>query len=262
MDEQRMERGAPFPRLQAVQDGELSQGRMERGAPAPRLHAVRDGELSKDEMPRERLLAHGGEVLSDAELIAALLGTGTRGAAALEVARELMASYGDLPSIGRAAVSDLASRRGVGPARACALAAALEIGRRAQAPRRRRHSVRCSWDIYAYYGPRLVHLTNECFFTMCLDAKHRVLRDARIVQGGLTSCLVLPREAYAPALQEGAAAVAFVHNHPSGDPTPSADDLTLTARLKKAGEVLGISLLDHLIIGEGRYVSLRDAGQL
>jgi len=171
-----------------------------------------------------------------------------------------MATYGDLPALNRAEISDLAQLRGLGPAKACALAAALEIGRRALTPRQERPAVRVSADIFAYYGPRLSHLNREVFHVMCLDTKHRLLRDARVVEGGLSSCSVLPREVYAPALREGAAAVVFVHNHPSGDPMPSSDDLALTARLKQAGVVLGIRPLDHVIIGEGRYVSMVDDG--
>lgn len=219
-------------------------------------------EIPETDRPRERLMTKGGAALSDAELLATLIGTGTRGASALDVARELIATYGDLPSIGRAELVDLVSRRGLGKARACAVAAAMEIGRRAQSPRRPRFVVRVSSDIFAYYGPRLGQLTREVFHVMCLDAKHRLLRDVRIVEGGLTSCLVLPREAYAPALREGAPAVVFVHNHPSGDPEPSEDDLILTARLDQAGKVLGISLVDHIIIGEGRYSSAVDMGIL
>ena len=216
--------------------------------------------LAFEERPRERLLARGGEALSDAELVATLLGSGTRGASALDVARELMATYGDLPALGRAEAIDLARLRGVGKAKACALAAALEIGRRAQSPRQERPAVRVSADVFALYGPRLAHLTREVFHVMCLDTKHRLLRDARVVEGGLTTCSVLPREVFAPALREGAAAVIFVHNHPSGDPSPSTDDLALTARLKQAGQVLGIKPLDHVIIGEGRYLSMVDEG--
>ncbi|MGC4117179.1 MAG: DNA repair protein RadC [Myxococcales bacterium] len=216
--------------------------------------------LPLNERPRERLLAQGGGALTDAELLATLLGSGTRGASALDVARDLISTYGDLPALGRAAAADLARLRGVGKAKACALAAALEIGRRAQTPRQVRPAVRVSGDVFAFYGPRLGHLNHEVFHVMCLDTKHRLLRDARVVEGGLTTCSVLPREVYAPALREGAAAVVFVHNHPSGDPTPSTDDLALTARLKQAGTVLGIKPLDHIIIGEGRYVSLVDEG--
>jgi DNA repair protein RadC len=218
-------------------------------------------EASGAERPRERLLEQGCGVLSDAELIAALIGTGSRGAPAIEVARELVDRFGGLPNLGRAAISELAKGRGMGSARACVLSAALEIGRRAQAPRARRHVVRTSNDIWSYYAPRMAHLQNECFHVMCLDAKHRLLRDARVVEGGLTTCSVLPREIFAPALREAAAAVVFVHNHPSGDPTPSEDDLVLTRRLKQAGDILGISSLDHVIIGEGRYASLVDLGQ-
>jgi len=219
-------------------------------------------ELPGPDRPRERLLAQGGEALSDAELLAALIGSGTRGASALDVARELMASYGDLPSLGRADIADLATQRGLGPAKACALVAALEIGRRAQTARGARTTVRVSSDVFQFYQPRLMHLMREVFHVMCLDSKHRLLREERIVEGGLTTCSVLPREAYAPALRQGAPAVIFVHNHPSGDPTPSGDDLSLTARLKQAGSVLGIRMLDHVILGEGRFVSLADDGQL
>jgi len=215
-------------------------------------------DLPRTERPRERLLAQGGAALSDAELIATLLGTGTRGASALDLAQALVASYGDLSSLGRADVADLASRRGLGTAKACALAAALELGRRAQAPRHERLVVRASADVYHYVAPRLRHLSREVFHVLCLDAKHRLLRDVRVVEGGLTTCSVLPREVFAPALRESASAVIFVHNHPSGDPAPSTDDYALTARLKQAGVVLGIRALDHLVVGECAYVSMVD----
>jgi DNA repair protein RadC len=229
---------------------------------------VRDGsarvalsDLPEHERPRERLLAQGGAALTDAELLAALLGTGTRSVSALDLARQLLAAYGDLPAMGRAEVADLARRPGLGLARACSIAAALELGRRAQTPRGDRPTVRTSSDVWAYYAPRLSHLNREVFHVMCLDIRHRLLRDVRVVEGGLTTCSVLPREVFAAALREGAPAVIFVHNHPSGDPTPSADDLSLTARLKQAGAVLGVRALDHVILGEGSYVSLADCGQ-
>ena len=213
------------------------------------------------ERPRERLLNLGGQALSDAELLATLLGCGTRGASALEVARGLIDSYGDLSSLGRAGAGELAALRGVGPAKACALAAALELGRRAQVPRQERVVIRASADVYAYFAPRIAHLRNEVFHVLCLDARHRLIRDVRVVEGGLTTCSVLPREAFAPAMREGACAVIFAHNHPSGDPLPSQDDLALTSRLKHAGLVLGIKALDHVVIGEGAYTSLVDSGQ-
>jgi len=198
-----------------------------------------------------RLHLIGSTALSDQEIITTLIGSG-------DIASELIATYGDLPSLSRANPTDLENQ--VGVTKASSLMAALEIGRRALAPRQERPIIRVSADVFAYYAPRLSHLDHEVFHVLCLDTKHRVLRDARIVEGGLTTCSVLPRECYAPALREGAAAVLFVHNHPSGDPTPSADDLALTARLKQAGVVLGIKPLDHIIIGEGRYSSMVDDG--
>lgn len=212
------------------------------------------------EGPRDRLLRRGHEALTDAEVVAALLGTEGE-AAALRVARRLITHYGDLVSLGRAPANELAVLAGVGRSRACTLVAGLELGRRAQAPQVERLPVRASADVYGYYAPRLAHLRIEAFHVMCLDARHRLLRDVRVVKGGLTTCSVLPREAFAPALREGATAVIFAHNHPSGDPTPSADDLALTARLKQAGLVLGVKPLDHIIIGQGRYTSLVDSGQ-
>ena len=156
---------------------------------------------------RERLRLVGSAALTDAEVVAALIGTGE---AADTCARELLATYGDLPSIGRADVADLA--RQIGGGKACALAAALEIGRRAQAPRRERLVVSASRDVNAYLAPQIAHLQHEVFHVLCLDAKNRLLRDVRVVEGGLTTCSVLPREVFAPALREGACGVIFAHN--------------------------------------------------
>lgn len=193
--------------------------------------------------------------LPDTTLLASLLGDAAKNA---QLASELLATYGDLPSINRLTTDDLGNHM---PRRkAVRIAAALELGRRAQALRAERPVVRVSADVFAFYAPRLSHLNHEVFHTMCLDSKHRLLCDKRIVEGGLTTCSVLPREVFSPALRCAAVAVVFVHNHPSGDPTPSVDDLALTARLKQAGQVLGIKPLDHIIIGEGRYVSLVDEG--
>jgi DNA repair protein RadC len=217
-------------------------------------------DLPNDERPRERLLAAGLDALSDAELIATLLGTGTRGSTAVDVARELLASYGDLPTLQRATAVDLANRRGVGLAKACALAAALELGRRAQRPRAMRHRLRTAADVYALAAPKLAHLPREVFVAVCLDAKNGVLREARIAEGGLTSVTVLPREAFAPVLRESAPAVVFVHNHPSGDAEPSGDDVNLTRTLCEAGHVLGVKVVDHVIVGHDRFVSFADRG--
>jgi DNA repair protein RadC len=204
----------------------------------------------KNAVARLRLL--GGDALSDEEIVTTVIGS-------CDIANELMATYGDLPSLGRAKLVELERQLGAG--RASCLIAAMEMGRRAVAPRHRRQVMRTSGDVFGYFAPRLTHLDHEVFHALCLDTKHRVLRDVRIVEGGITTCSVLPREAFAPALREGASAVIFIHNHPSGDPTPSSDDLALTIRLKQAGAVLGIKPLDHIIIGEGRYVSLADDGQ-
>ena len=208
------------------------------------------------EMPRERLRVSGGQALSDTELIAALVGNGD---AAMVFAREVLAAYGDLPSLTRSDLAELEKK--VGCAKACTLVAALELGRRAQAPRAKRPQIRVSSDVDSLLGPSLRHLKHEVFHALCLDAKHNLLRDARIVEGGLTSCSVLPREAFAPAIAAGASAVIFVHCHPSGNPAPSYDDKVLTARLKAAGGILGVKALDHVIIADGGYYSFVDEGE-
>lgn len=208
------------------------------------------------------MFSAGIEALSDAELIATLLGTGTRGKDAVAVAREVLATYGGLAALQRALAGDLAALDGLGPAKACALAAALELGRRAQRPPRDRPVLRNAIDVYHHAAPRLAHLSREVFLALCIDAKNRLVREVRIADGGLTTVVVLPREAFAPVLREAVPAVVFVHNHPSGDPEPSSDDVALTRRLSEAGRVLGVRVVDHLVVGHGRYASFVEQGLL
>lgn len=146
------------------------------------------------------------------------------------------------------------------PANRRKLAAAVRFARMASEPQAKPTMVRVSADVFEVCR-NMKDLNHEEFRVLMLNTKHRLIGDVTIVKGGLTTCSVLPREVYAPAIIRGAPAVIFVHNHPSGDPCPSVEDLTLTARLKSAGSVLGIKVLDHVIVGDGRYVSLVDEGQ-
>jgi DNA repair protein RadC len=190
---------------------------------------------------------------TDAELLTDLLGDATS-------ASELLAGYGSIAELASASEGTIESR--LTPARARRVRAGLELAKRASLPRAKRARITLSTDAYAILGPAMRSLAHESFRVLLLSARHEALGEPiEIAHGGLTTCSVLPREVFAPAIVRGAPALILAHNHPSGDPTPSADDLTLTARLKQAGVILGIKVLDHLTIGDGRYESLVDAGQ-
>ncbi|WP_025322042.1 RadC family protein [Deferrisoma camini] len=213
--------------------------------------------------PREKLLGRGAEALTDPELLAILLRTGTGGESAVDLARRLWADYGGAwHRLAAAAPGELAARPGLGPAKASAVLAALEIGRRmAGRPLTLREPFRASRQVYDHFAPRLRGLPKERFYCLLLDARNRLLREERVSEGTLTQSLVHPREAFRAAVREAASAVIFAHNHPSGDPSPSGDDRELTRRLWEAGRVLGIRVLDHVIVGEGRFYSFADEGE-
>lgn len=216
----------------------------------------------EEDRPREKLLRRGIEALSPAELLAILLrtGDGRRGRTALDLARELWAAYGeDWNGLAQATAGELVARPGMGPAKAAALAAALEIGRRVgPKPLAEAEAFRSSKQVYEHYARRLAGIKKERFYCLLLDTRNRYLREEQISEGTLTSSLVHPREAFRPAVREAASAVIFAHNHPSGDPSPSGEDSELTRRLCESGRILGIRVLDHVIVGSDRYYSFAD----
>lgn len=217
----------------------------------------------RGEGPRERLLARGPAELSTAQLIAVLLRTGGRpGQTALELSRALLAHFGGAAELSHASPEELQEISGLGPAGAAVISAALELGRRANHKRGRRMAFRSAADAAAYLIPKLSHLRKECFVALLLDGKNRLIRHVRISEGSLTSSVVHPREAFLPAVRASAAAVIFAHNHPSGDPTPSREDISITEQLRQAGQILGISVLDHLVVGEDCFRSLAEEGLL
>jgi DNA repair protein RadC len=211
---------------------------------------------------RERLRAAGPEALEDAEILALLLRTGTRGRSALELARALLGREG-LHGLARTLPAELEKHPGVGPAKAAGLVAALELARRLSERRLQTGDpIRGPEDVFRHFHARLRDMPHEQFHLLLLDGRHRVLREVLASRGTLTASLVHPREVFRPALREGAAALVVVHNHPSGDPGPSHEDREVTRRLVQAGALLGVPLLDHLVVAERGWVSLRGEGQL
>lgn len=224
-------------------------------------------DLPPGERPRERLVGLGAAALSEAELLSLVLQTGTAGATALEVAQDLL-SLGQGPDdpttalayLASAPAAELADLRGVGIAKAARIKAALELGQRLAAARGKRPAIRRPEDAAQLVMDSMRHLDREHFQVMFLDTKHRVLGVEEVSVGHLSASLVHPRELFKGAIRRSAAAVILVHNHPSGDPTPSSEDLDLTGRLASAGRILGIEVLDHIVIGDNRYASFRERG--
>ncbi len=219
----------------------------------------------EDERPRERLIKHGAGALSDAQLLAIVLRSGDAGSkrSAVDLARTLLGRFGGFRALDRASVSELCEVKGIGPAKAAEVMAALEIGKRfAREEKGPRTMIRTSSDVAKFYFPTMRDLKKEVFKCVLLDGKNRMMKDVTISEGSLSASVVHPREVFNPAVRESAAAVLFVHNHPSGDPTPSEEDIAVTKQLVEAGKILGIRVLDHVIIGDGRSVSFVELGMM
>lgn len=213
----------------------------------------------RSEQPRERLLQEGPESLSDAQLLAILLRVGRQDSSAVQVAIDLLHHLEGLQGLANRSLEELCAVQGIGPAKAAQIKAAIELGKRVlSTPLTTGTKIANSQSVFEHYYPLVRDLRHEVFKVILLDAKHAVIRDLTVSEGSLTTSLVHPREVFNEAVRESAAAVIFLHNHPSGDPKPSSEDRTLTARLQEAGHILGIQVLDHVIIGDGRYVSFAD----
>ncbi len=220
----------------------------------------------EDERPRERLLRFGASELSTAQLLAIILRTGGKNKSAIELARELLIHFDNLKEIEDASIAEFVKLKGIGAAKIAQIKAAFELGRRLITKERRNISqhpcFRNSSQVYDYYMPKFYGLKKERFLCTLLDVKNRVFKETIISEGTLTSSLVHPREVFRYAIKEAAASVLFVHNHPSGDPSPSRDDIDITKRLVETGKIIGINVLDHVIIGDSRYLSLIESGYL
>jgi DNA repair protein RadC len=229
--------------------------------PGPK--AGRLAELPKEERPREKLLAKGSEALSDEELVAILLGTGRAGRPVLELSRDLLAD-GGVHGLFRREGGELPKHvRGIGDAKAARLSAALEIARRLfRDDLARRDVVSSPADAARFLTAQLAGESREVMGALLLDAKNRLLRNAAVFHGTMTHAAVAPAPLFRQAILAGATGLVLWHNHPSGDPEPSPDDVATTARLAAAGREIGIEVKDHLVLGRGRWVSFRERGLL
>lgn len=226
-------------------------------------HHVPISQWPEADQPRERLNRLGAASLSEAELIAVLLGSGTRGVSAVDLGRRLLQRFQGLERLGKISAGELAAISGVGLAKAARVVAACELGRRRERPGPSgRPVVRSVQEAAKLVSARLRDLEREAFCLLLLDNRHRVLGEPLVSLGSLEQAQVHPREVFRAALSLPTAAVIVAHNHPSGDPTPSEADLALTRRLQAGAELLGLRFLDHIIVGEGVFVSLAEKGQL
>jgi DNA repair protein RadC len=221
------------------------------------------GQWPHNDRPRERLYWQGAAALADVELLALQLGSGTRGKNAVDVAREMLATYGSLAEVAAREPGELARQHGVGRAKAARLVAAFELTRRLRS-RTPGHRIALSSpaEVYAAFGPLMEDLKREVFRVALLDAQNGLLRDCVISEGTLSASLVHPREVFKPAIVEAAASIILLHNHPSGDPTPSREDVRLTRQLVECARLLDLRIHDHVVIGCGRYVSLAERGMI
>jgi DNA repair protein RadC len=224
------------------------------------INKVRIQDIPKEERPRERLIRNGPESLSNAELLGIILRTGSREENVVNLCSRILTEY-SIKQLSLANVSRLMQVHGIGKAKAAQIAAVFELARRLETfveePKRKVCSPK---DVYILMYPKMREQKKEKFITLCLDTKNQILKEEVISIGSLNASIVHPREVFKSALLESSASVIMVHNHPSGDPSPSREDIMVTEKMVEGGKLLGIDVLDHIIIGEGRYVSLKDEG--
>ncbi|WP_440955311.1 RadC family protein [Methanosarcina sp. Mfa9] len=221
---------------------------------------VRIHDLPEGERPRERLVRNGPESLSNAELLAIILRTGSRAENVVSMSNRILSEY-SIKQLSLANIKRLMQIHGIGEAKASQISAVFELARRLETfveePKRK---VRSPKDVYSLMYPKMREQKKERFITLYLDTKNQILKEETVSIGSLNASIVHPREVFKSALMESSASVIMIHNHPSGDPSPSREDIMVTEKLVEGGKLLGIDVLDHIIIGDGRYVSLKDEG--
>jgi len=215
-------------------------------------------DLPLSERPRERLLKLGSEALSAQEILALILGRGVKGESVIETSHKLLSRFGNLKGVADASVEELTQTKGIGPAKAAQIKAALELSKRLEADvdEKPKPVLKSPEDVVAEVRGQLKGKKKEHFLVLCLDTRNRLINHKLVSIGSLDTSIVHPREVFKEAVSSFAASVIFVHNHPSGDPEPSKEDIELTKRLVKAGEIIGIDVLDHIIVCDKSYLSL------
>lgn len=223
-------------------------------------------EMPRDERPREKLIKHGVHSLSNAELIGIIIQTGCQDATAVELGQRVLRAFdNDLSAFFGMSIEELERNerlKGIGPAKACQIKAAIELGRRVNTHPPEQPKIGSPGDVAALLTDELRYLKQEHFMVLLLDNKNKVIKTETISIGTINASLVHPREVFVKAIRQHAAAVILAHNHPSGDPRPSAEDRAITKRLLESGEMLGIPVLDHVVIGGADYVSFKESGYI
>lgn len=221
-------------------------------------------EWPEDERPREKMLKRGAAGLSDAELLALIIRSGdpTTRQSAIDLGRELISRFGgNLRELGSAGIAEITAVKGMGLAKASGVMAAFTLAGRFQARKLERLDRFTSpRQVFDYFHHEFRDSRKEYFLALLLDGKNRIIRRVQVSEGSLNQSIVHPREVFNPAVRESAAAVILVHNHPTGDPAPSSEDIAITRRLREAGEIMGIRVLDHIIVGDGEYLSFVERG--
>ena len=216
-------------------------------------------DLPLSERPRERLLKLGSEALAAQEILALILGRGTRGESVMVTSQRLLSKFGNLKGIANASMEELTQISGIGPAKAAQIKAAVELSKRLEssADESQKPALKSPEDVVNIVRGQLKGKKKEHFLVLCLDTRNHLINCRSVSMGSLDTSVVHPREAFKEAVSSSAASVIFVHNHPSGDPEPSGEDIELTKRLANAGEILGIEVLDHIIVCDKSYLSLK-----
>ena len=219
-------------------------------------------DLPLSERPRERLLKLGSEALSAQEVLALILGRGIRGESVMVTAQRLLSKFGNLKGVANASVEELSEIRGIGLAKAAQIKAAVELSKRLESPvaESRKPAIKSPEDVATIVRSQLKGKKKEHFLVLCLDTRNHLINSKQVSMGSLDTSVVHPREVFKEAISSNAASVIFVHNHPSGDPEPSKEDVELTKRLARAGEIIGIDVLDHIIVCDKAYLSLKTKG--
>ena len=220
-------------------------------------------EMPEEERPREKMIKYGSESLSDAELLALIIRIGNRNRTAVELSQDILNQYGGLKSLNKLGINDLTEIKGMGKAKAVQIQALVELSKRlATLNKEERDIIKCPADTAHLLMPELRYLTQEVFKLVLLDTQNQVISMPMISKGSLTSSIVHPREVFREAINHSSAAIVLAHNHPSGVPDPSKQDIKITKKLIASGKIIGIEVLDHIIIGDGIFLSMKEKGYI